>query len=213
MTTRSKTAVGEDLRVYATKQRAIARGLEADGKQEEAAHYLAAADHYEDKARLTTLTAEQPAVALGEVWKPTDTMRHPDQVSLDASANRQELVLDPALDVAAMAMDAVASIEARDSLERMLAHQLALAHKVAFNSATRAAKQSDPAIAIKWANLSAKMMDTFQRGLLTIQKVRSGGTQTVTVHTMQHIAVQGGQTLVTGSMQTGGSPKISGEPK
>jgi hypothetical protein len=213
MTTRSKTAVAEDLRAYATRQRAIARGLEADGKLEEAVHYVAAARHYEDKARITTLTSERPAVALGEVWKPTDTMRHPDQVSFDASADRTELLLHPALDVAAMALDMAASIEARDSLERMLAHQLALAHKIAFDGATRAAKASDPVIAIKWANLSAKFMDTFQKGLLTIQKLRSGGTQTVTVHTMQHIAVQGGQTLVAGSMQTGGSQKIDGEPE
>ncbi len=55
-------------------------------------------------------------------------------------------------------------------------------------SANRAAQQTDPLITIKLMNLSAKLMETFQRGLLTVHKLRSGNSQTVTV---QHIQVNG----------------------
>ena len=89
----------------------------------------------------------------------------------------------------------------------MLAHQLALAHKLTFDFANRATKQIDPTIVVKLMNLSVRMMDTFQRGLLTIQKLRSGNSQTVTV---QHVHVHGGQTVVAGSMQTGGQQKTRG---
>ena len=50
-------------------------------------------------------------------------------------------------------------------------------------------------------------MDTFQGGLLTIQKLRSGNNQTVTV---QHISITGGQTVVAGTMQTGAIQKPEG---
>ena len=44
-------------------------------------------------------------------------------------------------------------------------------------------------------NVSARLMDTFQGGLLTIQKLRTGNNQTVTV---QHVSITGGQTVITG---------------
>ena len=48
-------------------------------------------------------------------------------------------------------------------------------------------------------NASARMMDTYQHGLLTIAKVRSGGKQTVVV---QHVNVgDGGQAMVAGQMK------------
>ncbi len=48
-------------------------------------------------------------------------------------------------------------------------------------------------------NASARMMDTYQHGLLTIAKVRSGGKQTVVV---QHVNVgDGGQAMVAGQVK------------
>ena len=53
------------------------------------------------------------------------------------------------------------------------------------------------------ANASAKMMDAFQKGTLALHKLRTGGTQTVTV---QHVNVSdGGQAVVTGGFSRGGS--------
>ena len=52
------------------------------------------------------------------------------------------------------------------------------------------------------ANASAKMMDAFQKGTLALHKLRTGGTQTVTV---QHVNVSdGGQAVVTGGFSSGG---------
>jgi hypothetical protein len=51
-------------------------------------------------------------------------------------------------------------------------------------------------------NASARMMESFQHGLLTIQKVRSGGRQTVVV---QHVNVgDGGQAMVAGQVKVRG---------
>ena len=52
-------------------------------------------------------------------------------------------------------------------------------------------------------NASARMMDASQHAMLTIQKVRSGGTQTVVV---QHVNVgHGGQAMVAGEVEVRGN--------
>jgi hypothetical protein len=118
-----------------------------------------------------------------------------------------------------MAVDAAESIQAANSLERMLVHQMATAHKVAM---TMAAKASDFASSIQsWdpqarqqvqsieaarmAGSAARMMETFQRGALTLERLRNGGKQTVVV---QHVAVSdGGQAVAAGTVTPGGGPK------
>ena len=48
------------------------------------------------------------------------------------------------------------------------------------------------------SNAAARMMRIFQEGLLTLQKIRTGGKQTVVV---QHVQVsEGGQAVIAGSM-------------
>lgn len=220
MASKSKTSVSNDYRAYAEEQQAIAIGLVAEGKHEEASYYYSAAGNYADKADRTGAVVEHRPVAMGEAtspgrdgpviaWRPKNTLHKPEQVALDARSERTKLLLGPAIDVCALALDTADSIGAKDSLEKMLAHQMALSHKLALDFANRAVAQTDPIMTIKLANVGAKLMDTFQRGLLTIQKLRSGNSQTVTVqHTHVHA---GGQALVAGSMQTGGQPKIRGE--
>ena len=52
------------------------------------------------------------------------------------------------------------------------------------------------------AGATARMMTAFQQGLLTFQRMRTGGQQVVTV---QHVEVRdGGQAIVAGKMQAGG---------
>jgi hypothetical protein len=50
-------------------------------------------------------------------------------------------------------------------------------------------------------NSSAKMMQSYQQGMATIQKLRTGGQQTVTV---QHVHVADGGQAVIGNVQSGG---------
>lgn len=214
MPTKSKTAVATDYQMEAEKERSIAIGLAKEGKPEEAEIHYGAARYFADKAEYARRSLGSSPIVMGEAndrgviaWRAKNTLRDPDQVALDASAERKELLLGPSLDVSALGLDAADTIDARNSLEKMLAHQLALAHKLVFDLANKATQHTDPITAIKWMNLSARMMDTFQGGLLAIQKLRSGNSQAITV---QHINVQGGQTVVAGTMQTGGQAEAPG---
>ncbi len=58
-----------------------------------------------------------------------DFLTTPDLPALEATLDRNRLLLQDGLDVAAMAVDAALSIQASNSLEKMLAHQLAATHK------------------------------------------------------------------------------------
>ena len=58
------------------------------------------------------------------------------------------------------------------------------------------------------AGATARMMTAFQQGLVTLQRLRTGGQQVVTV---QHVEVRdGGQAIVAGRMKAGGSGKTGG---
>jgi hypothetical protein len=117
-----------------------------------------------------------------------------------------------------LAVDAAESIGARNSLDKMLAHQLASAHRLAMHMAEQSVrlvdrheswgKMNNPAHTIeaaRLANASARMMGAFQDGLLTLERIRRGGKQTVKV-VHQHVAVgPGGQAVVAaGGVKAGG---------
>jgi hypothetical protein len=52
------------------------------------------------------------------------------------------------------------------------------------------------------------MSGTFQQGLVTVQRLRSGGQQVVTV---QHVQVnEGGRAIVAGKMKAGGGRQRKG---
>ena len=58
------------------------------------------------------------------------------------------------------------------------------------------------------AGATARMMTAFQQGLVTLQRLRTGGQQVVTV---QHVEVRdGGQAIVAGRMKAGGAGKRTG---
>ena len=62
---------------------------------------------------------------------------------LTATASRQRLELTG--NSILLAVDAAETIEARNSLEKMLAHQLAAAHRLAMHMAEQSARLVDPA--------------------------------------------------------------------
>ena len=52
------------------------------------------------------------------------------------------------------------------------------------------------------ANTAARLMETFQRGAMTLDRLKNGGRQTVVV---QHVTVKGkGRAVVAGAMPRGG---------
>jgi len=133
-----------------------------------------------------------------------------DRTAEDASIRRADLLMQPSFDCVAMGIDAAASIEAANSIEKMLAHQMAVAHEMAMTFAGRAMsfeheRAGDQVEACRCANAAARLMSAFQSAALTLQRLRSGGNQTVTV---QHVNVQAGAQAVIGNVQgTGGQTR------
>ena len=119
------------------------------------------------------------------------------------------------------ALDAAESIDAKNSLEKMLAHQLAAGHRSAMKLVAEMNRQAGYLANVhgseqdrmnvqvtRLAGATARMMTAFQQGLVTLQRLRTGGQQVVTV---QHVEVRdGGQAIVAGRMKAGGSGKTGG---
>jgi hypothetical protein len=121
-----------------------------------------------------------------------------------------------ATDTVDLGIDAAATIDARNSLEKMLAHQMAAAHRMSMQFMRRAEqelrRQNDPEAVLeanRCGNAAARMMKAYQEGLLTLGRMRTGGRQVVTV---QHVQVsEGGQAIVAGAVNSGGKCAEGGQ--
>lgn len=123
-----------------------------------------------------------------------DTLAAPGTTALDASANRLDLITVMGNDVAAMALDASDTIRASNSLEKMLAHQLAICHDGAMRYVSKGSLEQDPVHSVRMMNLAVRLMETYQKGLLTWKRLRGTGEQRITI---QHVNVtQGGQAVI-----------------
>jgi hypothetical protein len=116
-------------------------------------------------------------------------------------------------DVCHIAAELSKSINADNDIEQLLAEQLAAAHRLAMSFAARSvlhaqnsefahlsgiARVTNAQEATRFAGASARMVLAFNDGLRTLQRMRSGGRQTVVV---QHVTVaDGAQAIVTGSV-------------
>lgn len=80
-----------------------------------------------------------------------------------------------------MAVDAANSIETSNSLEPMLAHQLAAAHKLAMEQMGRVSYEHDAAAQTKRLNAAARCMAVYQQGLVALHKIRQKGQQRIVV--------------------------------
>jgi hypothetical protein len=132
-----------------------------------------------------------------------DTMKTPGAVALDASAERLRLVTQVGVDTAAMAIDAAVTISASNSLEKMAAHQMALLNKVAFDYAHKAAMHPDTQTQVKLMNVSIRAVETYQRGLLTIKRLRSSGDQRIVI---ERVNVEAGGQAIVGNIERKGMP-------
>jgi hypothetical protein len=130
-----------------------------------------------------------------------NTLREPNMIGVDASEQRMEAAADAG--VLEAAVDAAESVGAGNSLEKMLCHQMAAAHHAAMKLITRGMDSLLPPVEMaRLTNAAARMMETYQKAFLTLQKIRTGGTQTVVV---QHVQVSdGGQAVIAGSVEAGG---------
>jgi hypothetical protein len=95
-----------------------------------------------------------------------------------------------------------------NSLEKTLAHQMAAMHSLGMPLLADAGENlrvykrtHQPHRSVeagRMANMAARLMDVYQRGLLTLDRIRNGGRQNAVV---QHVNVAtGGQAVVPGTV-------------
>ena len=131
-----------------------------------------------------------------------DTLADPGLTAIESAEARGKLLL--VNDVVALGVDIANTIGASNTMEKLLAHEMALAHKLANEQASKASHEYDPAIQVKRLQVAARMMAVFQQGVLTLHKLRTGGTQNVVV---QHVYVAEGGQAVIGAVQAPGGDK------
>lgn len=136
-----------------------------------------------------------------DVWSPTCTLTHPNSIHLTASLDR--MTLAEATGYQDMCIDAADTIGADNSLEKMLAHQMAICHAQSMNLVIKAGMARDDVVTIKILNTAAKFMEVYQKGFEAIHKVKRGNRQTVVVKYQQVNVNDGGQAIITDS--AGGS--------
>jgi hypothetical protein len=152
----------------------------------------------------------------GELVQPRDastylynTLDSPDFIAADASAARMHLAKDAG--ALALSVDTADTIQAENSAELMLAHQLAAAHAGAMKlmgqltnmmmTQNNSMRTDDGANlrATRLAGAAPRLMMAYQQGLVTLDRLRAGGKQTIIV---QHVQVnEGGQAVVAGKVK------------
>ncbi|NVN91931.1 MAG: hypothetical protein HXX11_15195 [Desulfuromonadales bacterium] len=136
-----------------------------------------------------------------DVWSPTSTLIHPNSIHQTASLDR--LILAEASGYQELCIDAADTIGAENSLEKMLAHQMAVCHAEAMNLVIKANKVRDDVVALKILNTATKFIDAYQKGFEVIHKVKRGNRQTVVVKYQQVNVSDGGQAVITDTTRGG----------
>lgn len=211
----------------------IANELESNGHSGAFERMMATQANFEAHDVLSNSVEHQDISILGEAVPPihygdtparvmaVNTLKNPKTANLEASNDRIDLLSGNRYNIAAMGLDAAESIQADNSLEKMLAHQMAMCHQSAFKLMDQALElvekvhpsnqnaQQITTEQVRLMNCSVRFMETFQKGMLTLHKIRTGGNQTMTV---QHVHVESGGQAVIGSLQgdagQGGKSKI-----
>ncbi|MEO7864240.1 MAG: hypothetical protein ABIU05_28165 [Nitrospirales bacterium] len=127
-----------------------------------------------------------------------DVLATPDLPAVEATLDRNRLLLQDGLDVAAMAVDAALSIQASNSLEKMLAHQLAATHKQIMELMAVVSCQPNADAQVKRINAAARCMAVYQQGMLALHRIRQKGQQRIMV---QYVNVSQGNQAVTGNIE------------
>lgn len=197
-----------DLAAHGDKVGALSERAEADELERDAADILDPLAHTTAPVQIgrggefaTDATMMRPYL---------DTVRaRPDWLAHDASRERMKLASGAG--ALTLGLDAAETIQAGNSLEKMLAHQLAAAHSLGMRMLAGAGEElaayansghqypHRSVEAARMANTAARLMDAYQRGLMALDRMRNGGRQVVTV---QHVNVaSGGQAVVAGNVE------------
>jgi hypothetical protein len=182
------------------------------------------AKHYEDQAAEFMKPDGIPEIRHGEVVPVVNhdddsergafwiknTLLDADSPAIEASADRARLL--QRADALEMGIDAAESIQARNSIEKMLAHQMAVCHTnamrlIAETTEMRVVNATGELLMVKKINLAARLMDVFQKGMDTLTRTRTAGKQTITV---KQVHVTGGQNVIADNVTTGGRERGEG---
>ena len=171
-----------------------------------------------------------PTSVLGEnsrALKYRSTVDRPDCVAIEASRDRLELA-DKA-GALEMGLDLADTIQADNSMEKMLVHQMAAAHNSAMRMIAVVNRRVESMAntnqltnmqdierqnieTCRLAGTATRMMNTFQQAMLTMQRVRTGGEQRVVVEQHQYVTKveDGGQAVIGPKVRTGGGVRNGG---
>lgn len=165
---------------------------------------------FEKKAAELMIPESLPVICNGEVVPTSnegnwirDTLANPDTPAVDSSIARTDLLeATRSLDVG---IDAANSIEARNSIEKMLIHQMSTCHVKAMNLIAEGSNHAQSlemqTFQLKQITIAAKLMDVYQKGMDTLSRTRNAGKQTITV---KQVHVSGGQNFIADNVTTGG---------
>lgn len=141
------------------------------------------------------------------VWEPTNTLLQPNSIHQTASLDR--LTLAEETGYQELCIDAADTIGANCSLEKMLAHQMAICHAEGMKLVVKAGKTRDEAVSLKMLNAATRFMEVYQKGYEAIHRAKRGNRQMVVVKYQQVNVGDGGQAVITET--TGGRGKGRGD--
>jgi hypothetical protein len=133
-----------------------------------------------------------------QAWQLRDTVKDANLITATAQLDRLRLSGDAGLDIA---IDTAETIEPQNSIEKLLAHQMAAAHVHAMRQLAKVEDCRDPVDQARHVNAAARLMAAFQDGAATLARLRHGGRQQVTV-IHQHVQVTGGRVAVAGAVES-----------
>ena len=193
-------SLNADLQKSLSKRAKAAGNLESATEHEQNSNWHAQAalsikDHAYQNAKSIRISQGEIVSTEGDSWLK-DTLTHPDLPALDSSHIRGMLL--ESNNITALAIDVSNTAKASNTAEKLISHQLALAHKIAFEQASIAQYDYDSIVQIKRLQLVSKMMKSAQDAALALQKLKSAGTQNITV---QHVHVEAGGQAVVGNVQ------------
>lgn len=133
-----------------------------------------------------------------------NTLTEPTVAALEASNHRTDLLTMLGNDIAALALDAAGTVQAANSLEKMLAHQMAAIHDASMRMVHRANLIQDHSLAAKTLNSAMKGFSAYQGAVGALRQLRGNQQQHIVV---QHVNVEAGGQAMVGTVNTrGGSP-------
>ena len=161
---------------------------------------LGLADAMEREAQALLTPSETLQTGLGgEIIPPAQVglpglesvLKEPDLLNLEASVQRSDLI--ERAGVLELGIETAKDNRAVGSVQKMISHQMAALHRRAMTMLAESEACKIPEISIKKARASARMVDAFSRCALTLQRLQSGGGQTIQVQYMQVNAMVGGE--------------------